>query len=211
MQMETLRDLYVEQLKDLYSAEKQLVKALPKMVKGASNAELKKAFSDHLTKTETHVERLERVFDLLGESPRGKKCRGMEGLIEEASELMAEDADEDVLDAGLIAKAQHVEHYEIAGYGTVRTYAERLGEDEQARLLQQTLDEEAEADQLLTQIAESSVNVEAAMGAEPDSRTSSRGERTVARGVAREGAQSRRPSVGAKRGTRTGATEKRAR
>src|SRR4051812_22703445 len=141
MEMESLRELYIDELKDLYSAEKQLVKALPRMAKNATNPELKQAFTDHLAETEGHVERLERVFELLGESPRGKKCKGMEGLIEEAKELLEEDASEEVLDAGLISKAQHVEHYEMAGYGTVRTYATILGEEEQAGLLQQTLDE----------------------------------------------------------------------
>lgn len=162
MDMETLRDLYVEELKDLYSAEKQLVRALPKMAKNASNDELKAAFENHLAETQGHVERLEEIFESLEASPRGKKCVGMEGLIEEANELLEEDADEDVVDAGLISKAQHVEHYEMAGYGTVRTWAQLLGEDHHAELLQQTLDEEGNADKLLTQLAESSVNIEAA-------------------------------------------------
>jgi len=126
MELKSLRDLYVDELKDLYSAEKQLVKALPKMAKNASNPELSQAFSDHLEETEGHVERLEQILEELGERPGGKKCVGMEGLIEEAKELLEEDAAEDVLDAGLISKAQHVEHYEMAGYGTVRTYARLL-------------------------------------------------------------------------------------
>jgi ferritin-like metal-binding protein YciE len=153
MEMESLRELYIDELKDLYSAEKQIVKALPKMVKNASNPQLKKAFSDHLEETEGHVDRLEQIFDMLGETSRGKKCKGMEGLIEEAKELLEEDASEEVLDAGMISKAQHVEHYEMAGYGTVRTYAEQLGYKDQAKLLQQTLDEEGQANELLTQIA----------------------------------------------------------
>ena len=124
MEMESLQELYVDELKDLYSAEKQLVKALPKMVKNATNAELKEAFSNHLDETEGHVQRLEKIFQMLGEKAGGKKCKGMEGLIEEAKELLEEDASDEVLDAGLISKAQHVEHYEMAGYGTVRTYAE---------------------------------------------------------------------------------------
>jgi len=162
MELETLRDLYVDELKDLYSAEKQLVKALPKMVKAASHPELKQAFADHLQKTEGHVERLERIFADLDVSPRGKKCVGMEGLIEEANELIKESPDANILDAGLISKAQRVEHYEMAGYGTVRTYAEQLEEQDQVALLGQTLNEEREADQLLSELGVSSVNVDAA-------------------------------------------------
>ena len=123
MELNNLRDLYIDELKDLYSAEKQLVKALPKMAKNATNSQLKEAFTDHLAETEGHVLRLEEIFESLEATPRGKKCVGMEGLIEEAKELIDEDPQEDVLDAGLISKAQHVEHYEMAGYGTVRTYA----------------------------------------------------------------------------------------
>src|SRR5438105_7301391 len=136
MEMESLRDLYSAELKDLYSAEKQLVKALPKMVRLAAAPALKEAFANHLEQTKGHVKRLERIFESLEASPRGKKCVGMEGLIEEANELAAEDPQQDVLDAGLISKAQHVEHYEMAGYGTVRTYARTLGEREHAELLQ---------------------------------------------------------------------------
>lgn len=161
MEMETLKDLYTEELKDLWSAEKQLVKALPKMIKAASHAELKGAFSKHLSETEVHVERLEKICADLGISPRGKKCVGMEGLIKEGSELIGEKPDADVLDAGLIAAAQHVEHYEMAGYGCVRTYARQLGYEEQAVLLQTTLDEEGDTDKLLTEIAVSSINLEA--------------------------------------------------
>ena len=161
MEMETLQDLYVEELKDLYSAERQLIKAIPKMIKAATHPQLKKAFQDHLKKTEMHAERLERVCAELGVSPRGKKCEGMEGLIKEGASLIQEKPDKDVLDAGLIAAAQHVEHYEMAGYGCVRTYARTLGYDAQADLLQQTLDEEGEADHLLTALAEASINIEA--------------------------------------------------
>ena len=161
MELDTLKDLYVEELKDLYSAEKQLVKALPKMAKAANDPQLKDAFRTHLEQTRRHVERLEQICRDLGVSPRGKKCVGMEGLIEEGSELIQEDPDPDVLDAGLISKAQHVEHYEMAGYGTVRTYARQLGFESQADLLQQTLDEEGETDHLLTRLAESGINVEA--------------------------------------------------
>ena len=166
MELQSLRDLYIDELKDLYSAEKQLVKALPKMAKNATNPDLKKAFTDHLEQTEEHVSRLERIFESLEASPRGKKCVGMEGLIEEAKEMLEEDAEEDVLDAGLISKAQHVEHYEMAGYGTVRRFAQILGETEHVELLEQTLNEEKEADQLLTQLADGSINIEAAAGEE---------------------------------------------
>lgn len=159
--METLEDLYEDLLKDLYSAEKQLVKALPKLVKTAESEDLQKAFKEHLGQTEQHVERLESIFSNLGSSPRGKKCVGMEGLIEEGKELMKEDVDPDVLDAGLIAAAQKVEHYEIASYGTARAWAKKLGHDDAARLLQQTLDEESMANERLTELAESYINMEA--------------------------------------------------
>jgi ferritin-like metal-binding protein YciE len=161
MEMETLRDLYVEELKDLYSAEKQIIKGLTKMSKAANHPELKQAFQRHAQITETHVERLERICADLEVSPRGKKCVGMEGLIEEASDLIKEKPEPDVLDAGLIAACQHVEHYEMAGYGCVRTYARQLGYSDQADLLQTTLDEEGNADKLLTTIAETSINIEA--------------------------------------------------
>lgn len=161
MELETLKDLYIDEIKDLYSAEKQLVKALPKMAKAAKDKNLQQAFRTHLKETAQHAARLEQICQELGVSPRGKKCVGMEGLIEEGSELIKEEPDPDVLDAGLIAKAQHVEHYEIAGYGTVRTYARQLGFENQADLLQQTLDEEGRTDHLLTELAESGINVEA--------------------------------------------------
>ena len=199
MQMDSLRELYVDELKDLYSAEKQLVKALPKMVKNATNPELQNAFAEHLQVTENQVARLEQIFEALGQSPRGKKCVGMEGLIEEAQELLEEDAQEDVLDAGLISKAQHVEHYEIAGYGTVRAYASTLGLTEQAELLQQSLDEEIEADKLLSELAESSINIEAAIADEDEEADES--DREVGREVAsengrraRNGSRKRSPS-----------------
>jgi ferritin-like metal-binding protein YciE len=161
MELDTLKDLYVDELKDLYSAEKQLVKGLQKMAKAANNPELAEAFRTHLKETQEHAARLEEICRELGVSPRGKKCVGMEGLIEEGNELIQEDPDPDVLDAGLISKAQHIEHYEMAGYGTVRTYARQLGFETQADLLQQTLDEEGKTDHLLTQLAESGINVEA--------------------------------------------------
>lgn len=149
-----LRELYIDELRDLYSAENQLVKALPKMAKGADSDELRQGFEEHLEQTKGHVQRLEQVFEALGESPKGKKCKGMEGLIEEGSEVLEEDYEGNILDAALIGAAQRVEHYEIAGYGTVRAMAEKLGEDEQASLLTETLDEEKETDQKLTELAE---------------------------------------------------------
>jgi ferritin-like metal-binding protein YciE len=149
-----LNDLYIDELKDLYSAETQLVKALPKMAKGAASDELRKGFEEHLEQTKGHVQRLEQIFEALGESPKGKKCKGMEGLIEEGSEVLEEDYEGNILDAALIGAAQRVEHYEIAGYGTVRAMAESLGESEHVTLLTETLDEEKEADEKLTQLAE---------------------------------------------------------
>lgn len=153
MQMESLRDLFVEELKDLYSAENQILKALPKMIKKATSRELKSGFEQHLKETQGHVERLEKIFQELEESPRGKKCKGMEGVIADGKELMEEEAEPEVMDAGLIGAAQHVEHYEIAGYGCVRTYAELLGHSNFVNLLQQTLDEEKATDEKLTQLA----------------------------------------------------------
>jgi ferritin-like metal-binding protein YciE len=161
MELDTLKDLYIDEIKDLYSAEKQLVKALPKMAKAANTPELQDAFRKHLKQTAEHAARLERICDELGVTPRGKKCVGMEALIEEGNELIKEEPDPDVLDAGLINKAQHVEHYEMAGYGTVRTYARQLGLENQAELLQRTLDEEGETDHLLTALAESGINFNA--------------------------------------------------
>src|SRR5256885_1130858 len=162
MQSERLQEFLIEELKDLYSAEKQITKALPKMAKKAKSNELKKAFEDHLRETEEQIERLDTIFEQLDESPRGKKCKGMEGLLEEGQEVMSENAGEpEILDVGMIAAAQKVEHYEMAGYGCARTYAELLGLDEAVELLQKTLDEEKAADAKLTAIAEK-VNVEAA-------------------------------------------------
>ena len=168
MEMDTLQDLYVEGLKDLYSAENQILKALPQMIKKATHPQLKKAFTTHERQTRQQAKRLERICKQLGEKPTGKKCVGMEGLIKEAKELISERPDPDVLDAGLIAAAQHVEHYEMAGYGTMRTYARLLGFNDQADLLQQTLDEEGQTDKLLTQLAENSINLEAVEQDEDD-------------------------------------------
>lgn len=160
MEIDSLRKLYVEELKDLYSAEKQILQTLPKMAKKAKNPQLKAGFEEHVRVTEEQVRRLDQIFEALGKSPRGKKCKGMEGLLEEGKEVMQEDMDDETRDAALIAAAQMVEHYEMAGYGTVRTYANLLGEKEAAKLLQQTLDEEGLTDKKLTQLAES-INVEA--------------------------------------------------
>lgn len=162
MALETLRDLYVDKLKDLYSAENQIIKALPRMIKGATSPELQRALQEHLNVTETHVQRLDEIISNLGERAKGKKCVGMEGVLGEGKELFQEKIDPEVLDAGIIAAAQSVEHYEIAGYGTARTWAQLLGHQEAAELLQQTLDEEKDADQTLTGLAESMVNEMAA-------------------------------------------------
>ena len=167
MELDSLEKLYIDELKDLYSAENQILKGLPRMIKAASSRELKRAFTDHERVTKRQVKRLERIFKELGTSPRGKKCAGMEGLIEEAKELISEKPEPDVLDAGLISKAQHVEHYEMAGYGTVRNYAKVLGYRDQAALLQETLNEEGETDKLLTQIS-ARINVEAVDGGDED-------------------------------------------
>src|SRR5216110_3094211 len=163
MKLDTLEKLYSSELRDLYSAENQLLKALPKMAKGASSPELKDAFEKHLEQTKGHIERLEQLFEQLDESPKGKTCHGMKGLIEEGSEILQEDGEESVLDAGIIVAAQKVEHYEIAGYGSVRTFAQLLGKDRSAELLQTTLDEESEANELLNKLAEDIVNPEALM------------------------------------------------
>jgi ferritin-like metal-binding protein YciE len=161
MKLASLKDLFVSELKDLYSAEGQILKALPKMAKAASSPELRAAFEEHLEQTQGHVERLEQIFETLGTSPKGKKCKAMEGLIEEGKEILEADGEPTVRDAGLIAAAQRVEHYEMAGYGCVRTYAKVLQDEQSASLLQETLDEEEETDKKLTQIAESTVNAEA--------------------------------------------------
>jgi ferritin-like metal-binding protein YciE len=154
MQRESLRKLYINELKDLYNAETQLVKALPKMAKASSNAELRQGFEEHLRQTSEHVSRLEQIFDMLGEKATGKKCLGMEGLVKEGAETMSEDYEDAVMDAAIIGAAQRVEHYEIAGYGTVRAFAELLGENEHVSLLEQTLEEEKQTDEKLSQLAE---------------------------------------------------------
>jgi ferritin-like metal-binding protein YciE len=150
----SLRELYTEELRDLYNAETQLTKALPKMAKASSSTELRQAFEEHLRQTSEHVSRLEQIFESLQEKPTGKKCLGMEGLVKEGAETLREEYDEAVMDAAIIGAAQKVEHYEIASYGTVRDMAKLLGKDEHVSLLEQTLDEEKETDQKLTQLAE---------------------------------------------------------
>ena len=164
MALESLQDLYLEQLRDLHSAERQIIEALPKMIEQASHPELRKAFELHLRQTEEQLRRLEQIGRKAGQELTGHKCKGMEGLIEEGEELMEKRADSDVLDAALIAAAQRVEHYEIAGYGCARTYARLLGLEDDATVLQRTLDEEGDTDHLLTELAERVVNVEALMG-----------------------------------------------
>jgi ferritin-like metal-binding protein YciE len=161
MELETLRDLYIHELKDLHSAEKQLTKALPRMAKAATNEDLAAGFEEHLAQTEEHVNRLEKILESHEESTRGPKCKGMEGLIEEGKEMIEDDGDDDVRDAGLISAAQRVEHYEIAGYGCARAYAEVLGDRKGADLLDQTLEEEAATDKKLTELAKTLINVQA--------------------------------------------------
>ena len=185
MELDTLRALYVEELKDLYSAENQILKALPRMIKAATHPQLKRAFAKHEKQTRQQVKRLERICRELDVSPRGKKCVGMEGLLEEGKDLIKEKPAKDVLDAGLITAAQHVEHYEMAGYGTCRTWARLLGYSNQAELLQVTLDEEQQTDLDLTALAESSINVEAVSPEDDESARGSRGEHgaSTARGA----------------------------
>ena len=163
MSEEGLKELYVEELKDIYNAENQLVKALPKLAKAAASDELRQGFEEHLEQTKEHVARLEQIFEALEESPKGKKCAGMEGLVEEGSEVLKEGLEGAVLDAALIGAAQRVEHYEIAAYGTVIAFAQTLGESDQAALLEETLSEEKETDEKLTELAKQ-INEQAASG-----------------------------------------------
>lgn len=159
--MRNLEDLFEHQLKDLYSAETQLIDALPKMAKNANNDKLKDAFEKHLEETKGHKKRLEEICDTLGIKPTGEKCKAMEGLIKEAEDFLKEDTEKDVRDAGLIAEAQRVEHYEISGYGTARRYAQELGHTDIASKLKKTLDEEYKTDDLLTELAENRLNKKA--------------------------------------------------
>jgi ferritin-like metal-binding protein YciE len=189
MKENQLRELYVEELRDLYSAEKQLVKALPKMAKAATSSDLRSGFEEHLEQTKGHVSRLEQIFDSLDENPTGKTCKGMQGLIKEGSELIEEDPEQEQLDAGLISAAQRVEHYEIAGYGCVRTYAQLLGDGEAASLLEETLKEEKETDAKLTQLAEN-INLEALQAGQSEPS-----------GESEEGEKQHRPAAKAKKKT----------
>ena len=161
MELETLKDLYLHELKDLFSAEQQLVKALPKMAKAASNKELAGGFQTHLEQTKEHAQRLQQILTSHKATTRGPKCKGMEGVVAEGAEMIEEEADDEVKDAGLISAAQRVEHYEMAGYGTALAYAELLGDQEGAKLLQTTLEEERQTDQKLSKLAKSAINVAA--------------------------------------------------
>lgn len=158
MPLDSMQDLFLNELKDVYNAEKQLVRALPRMAKAAQDPQLQRAFTKHLRETEGHVDRLERIFKSLGQTPRGKKCKGMEGLVEEGKEILEEDGASEVIDAALISAAQRVEHYEIAAYGCLRTYAQLLGMNDADRLLQQTLEEEEATDKALTALGEGGIN-----------------------------------------------------
>jgi ferritin-like metal-binding protein YciE len=170
---EGLKELYIDELKDLYNAENQLIKALPKMAKAASSEELRLGFEQHLEQTRGHVQRLEQIFQLLNENPKGKKCKGMEGLIAEGSEVMGEDFEGSLMDAALIGAAQRVEHYEIAAYGTVCAFAEELRETKHASLLNETLEEEKETDEKLTKLA-GQINPQANEGGEEKAEGSNR-------------------------------------
>ena len=191
MSADNLREALVEEIRDLYNAEKQLVKALPKMAKGASSDELREAFESHLDETEGQVTRLERVFELLDEKPRGKHCAGMAGIIEEGSEKLQEDMEDSVLDACLIASAQKVEHYEIGAYGTAIAWAEALELGDVAQVLRETLDEEKAADEKLTALAESGINEAATTGESEE-------EMDEQRAPARSASRSEQPSATAR-------------
>ena len=177
MANEGLRDLYIDELKDMYNAENQLVKALPKMAKAASSDELRQGFEQHLEQTRGHVQRLEQIFKSLDESPKGKKCAGMEGLVKEGSEVMEEEFEGALMDAALIGAAQRVEHYEIAAYGTASEFAKLLGESEHVRLLEKTLQEEKETDENLTELAKE-INPQANEGAQESEETKSTSKRS---------------------------------
>jgi len=189
VEINSLRELYIDQLRDLYDAENQLIKALPKMAEGATSEELREGIEEHLEQTRNQAQRLEQIFERLGETPKGERCKGMEGVIKEGSETLEKEMDDDTKDAAIIAAAQRVEHYEIAGYGTVRTYANLLGETEAAELLEETLDEEKETDQKLTQLAEE-INIEAAEGS--DEEESEQGEARPSRARGSSGSRKKR-------------------
>lgn len=196
MALESLQELYLEQLKDLHSAERQIIEALPKMIEKTTNPELRRGFEKHLNQTKEQLRRLEQIGQRAGQKLTGHTCKGMEGLLEEGEEMMKERADSDVLDAALIAAAQRVEHYEMAGYGCARTYARLLGLDDDAKLLQQTLDEEGDTDHALTDLAESVINIEALTG-----------DREVGRGNQRNADVSSRSSTSSPRSPRRADTE----
>lgn len=193
MQKDSLRELYIDELRDLYNAETQLVKALPKMAKAASSDQLREAFEEHLRQTSEHVSRLEQIFEQLDEKPSGKKCLGMEGLVKEGTETMQEDYAEAVMDVAIIGAAQRVEHYEMAGYGTARALAELLGENEHVSLLEQTLEEEKQADKKLTELSQE-INPKAAQA----------DGRTPAASHGRRGTSKTRRAAWARHGTRPG-------
>ena len=166
MSLDSLETLFIEELRDIYNGEKQIVRALPKMAKAAESPELQQAFTKHLKETEAQVQRLERIFQDLGQAVRGKQCKGLQGILEEGKETLEKDNDASVLDAALIASAQKVEHYEIATYGCLRTYAQLLGHTQAVKLLEQTLSEEEAADKKLTELGESGINQAAASAGE---------------------------------------------
>jgi ferritin-like metal-binding protein YciE len=216
MSAENLREALVEEIRDLYNAEKQLVKALPKMAKGAESDELRDAFEQHLQETEGQVTRLERVFELLEEKPRGKHCAGMAGIIEEGSEKLQEDMEGSVLDACLIGAAQKVEHYEICAYGTAVAWAEALGLSEVVDVLNETLEEEKAADEKLTALAESGINQAATAGESEEEgdemeEDEEEEEETVTTAGSRGGRQQEQPQASAAGGRQAGAAAKSAR
>ena len=186
MQMDSLQKLYEDHLKDLHSVERQIIQALPKMIKAAEDEELSGTLEKHLEVTREQLARLDDIFEKMGKRGTGKKCKGMEGILEEGKELLEKDADADVLDAGIISAAQHVEHYEMAGYGTAAAYAKLLGEKDAEKLLRQSLDEEKEADEKLSQLAEKRINLEATNGAPQEAQTR-RGGNAASRGKQRSG------------------------
>jgi ferritin-like metal-binding protein YciE len=182
MKLNSLQELYTEQLRDLYDAENQIIKALPEMIDAATSPDLKEALNEHLAVTKTQATRLEQIFEGLSEKAKGETCKGMKGVIQEGSDLVDKIEDEDTRDAGIITAAQRVEHYEMAGYGTARTFANLLGEDEAAQLLQQTLDEEKEADQKLTSLAEEiNTSAEESEGAQTTGTTGKRSTKATSR------------------------------
>jgi ferritin-like metal-binding protein YciE len=198
MALESLQELYLEQLRDLHSAERQIIDALPKMIEKTSHPELRRGFELHLRQTEEQLRRLEEIARRIGKDLGGHKCKGMEGLLEEGEELMKERADSDVLDAALIAAAQRVEHYEMAGYGCARTYARLLGLEDDAKTLQRTLDEEGETDHKLTELAERVVNIEALMGEGADrdvTRTAKAGSDARSRSTSSRRSQTDEPDI----------------